>query len=124
MQYATILLADDPPKADPQPNPAPGIGQYWFFLLIPIVLYFLMIRPGRKQEQQLKSMISGLKKNDKVQTIGGILGTVVSVGEKEDEVVLRIDDNARLRVVKSSIARNLSNEEAAKQPKEQKAAGA
>jgi preprotein translocase subunit YajC len=124
MQYATILLAEDPPKADPPANPAPGLGQYWFFLLIPIVLYFLMIRPGRKQEQQLKSMISGLKKNDKVQTIGGILGTIVSVGEKEDEVVLRIDDNARLRVVKSSIARNLSNEEAAKQPKEQKAAGA
>src|SRR5258708_2568749 len=122
MQFATILVAEDPPKADPQPNP--GIGQYWFLLLLPIVLYFLMIRPGRRQEQQLKSMISGLKKNDKVQTIGGILGTIVSVSEKEDEVVIRIDDNARLRVIKSSIGHNLSNEEAARQPKNQKPAGA
>jgi preprotein translocase subunit YajC len=122
MQFATILVAEDPPKAEPQADP--GFKGYWFLLLMPIVLYFLMIRPGRRQEQQLKSMIAGLKKNDKVQTIGGILGTVVSVGDKEDEVVIRVDDNARLRVIKSSIARNLSNEEAAKQPKEQKAAGA
>lgn len=83
-----------------------------------------MIRPQRRQEQTQKTLISGLKKNDKVQTIGGILGTIVSVNEKEDEVVLKIDDNTRLRVIKSSIARNLSNEEAAKQPKDQKAAGA
>jgi preprotein translocase subunit YajC len=124
MLYATMLIAEDPPKPPDQQAPNPGLGQYWYFLLIPVVLYFLMIRPGRRQEQQQKSLITGLKKNDKVQTIGGILGTVVSVSEKEDEVVIRVDDNSRLRMIKSSIARNLSNEEAARQPKDQKPAGA
>ncbi len=124
MLYATMLIAEDPPKADPQGQQGTNPLQYWPFLLIPVVLYFLMIRPGRRQEQQQKSMIAGLKKNDKVQTIGGILGTVVSVSEKEDEVVIRVDDNSRLRMIKSSIARNLSNEEAARQPKDQKPPGA
>lgn len=83
-----------------------------------------MIRPARRQEQAQKALLASLKKNDKVQTIGGILGTVVSVSEKEDEVVIKVDDNARLRMIKSSIARNLTNEEAAKQAKETKPATA
>jgi preprotein translocase subunit YajC len=123
MQFSAIILAEG------EPAPAPGGGppiwsSFIWFLPILFILYFLMVRPQRRQEQTQKALIAGLKKNDKVQTIGGILGTIISVGDKEDEVVIRIDDNARLRVVKSSIARNLSNEEAAKQPKEQKAAGA
>jgi len=118
MQFLTLLLAEG--EAAQGQGGAPGWSLFVWFLPILFILYFVMIRPQRRQEQTQKALITGLKKNDKVQTIGGIIGTVVSVAEKEDEVVIRVDDNARLRMIKSSIARNLSQEEAAKQPKEQK----
>ena len=39
-------------------------------------------------------------------------GQVISVSDQGDEVVVKVDDNVRLRMVKSSIARNLTKEEA------------
>jgi len=48
-------------------------------------------------------MLAALKKGDKVQTAGGILGTVVEV--RDSEVVVKVDENAntRLRFARSAI---------------------
>ena len=96
---------------------APGWTSLVPFLLILPVLYLLMIRPMRKQEQQRQSLISQLKKNDKVVTSAGIIGTVVGVSDTEDEVTVKVDDNTRLKMIKSSIARNVTAEEALKAQK-------
>ena len=72
-------------------------------LLIFLVMYFFLIRPQVKQQKELARMQSKLKKNDEVITLGGIHGTVVNV--KESVVTLRVDDNVRLDVDKSSIGR-------------------
>ena len=55
-------------------------------------------------------MVQTLAKNDKVRTIGGIIGTVVDV--KGDEVVLKIDEsnNTKIRLSASAIGRNMSKE--------------
>ena len=62
----------------------------------------------------------------KVLTSAGIYGTVISASETEDEVVVKVDDNTRLRMLKSSVVRNMTREEeaaqAAKEQKEQKQA--
>jgi preprotein translocase subunit YajC len=63
--------------------------------------YMLLMRPARAQEKQRKAMVEALKKNDKIINSGGIIGTVESVKDKEDEVVLR----GGLRITKSSIVR-------------------
>jgi preprotein translocase subunit YajC len=73
-----------------------------------------MIRPMRRQEQQRQSLVANLKKNDKVVTHSGIIGWVVAVAEKEDEVTIKVDDNVRLKMLKSAIARNVTQEEALK----------
>ena len=62
-------------------------------------------------------MVSSLEKGDKVLTAAGIYGTVITVSETEDEVTLKVDDNTRLRMIKGSITRNISKEEAAKAQK-------
>jgi preprotein translocase subunit YajC len=90
-----------------------------FLIMIGVLFYFLLLRPMRKQEQERQSLLSNLKKNDDVLTIGGIYGTVVAVSDKDDEVTVKVADNVRLRMTKSSIARNLTNEEAAKTAKTQ-----
>jgi preprotein translocase subunit YajC len=79
------------------------------FLLMGLVIYFLLIAPGRRQRKQQEQLLSGLKKNDKVMTTAGIIAVVAEV--KDDEVTLKIDDNARMRVVKSAIMRILTPRE-------------
>jgi preprotein translocase subunit YajC len=117
MLFAWILLAE-----------GEGGPPIWatMAMLLPMVavFYLFVIRPARKQEAQRQTLVNSLKKNDKVLTNAGIIGTVVSISEKEDEVIVRVDDNCKLRMIKSSINRNLTQEEAAKKPAEPQKANA
>jgi preprotein translocase subunit YajC len=105
-------------------NEQPG----WYPLVlitgVVMMIYFVLILPGRRRDQERKTLLSGLSKNDKVLTTGGIYGTVVAVSDKEDEVTVKVDDNVRLKMVKDSILRNLTKEEAARAPKATKEGGA
>jgi len=53
-----------------------------------ILMYFMMVRGPRKKQQEQRKMVQSLKKNDRVQTIGGMLGTILDV--KDDEVSSRL----------------------------------
>lgn len=55
------------------------------------VFYFLLIRPQKKKDKQLKDMRESLKVGDKVTTIGGIIANVAKV--EEDCVVLELGPN-------------------------------
>lgn len=62
--------------------------------------YFMLIRPEQRKQAEARKMLEELKRNDRVETIGGILGTIVSVKKDQGEVVLRVDDKtgAEIRV--------------------------
>lgn len=66
----------------------------------------MLIRPEQRRNRQKQALIGGLKKNDKVLTVGGIYGIVANVKPDEDEVVIKIDEDkdVKIRVSKSSIA--------------------
>ena len=89
-------------KADVNP-----LIQYLPLLPIPFVFYFMLIRPQQAQEKKRKEMINRLKKNDKVLTAAGMYGTVLSVDDQGDRVVLRLDDDGKVKVTftKASIIR-------------------
>jgi preprotein translocase subunit YajC len=55
-------------------------------------------------------MLSALKKNDRVVTIGGMIGTVANITPDGQEVTLKVDDNTRIRMIRSSIQRVLSGD--------------
>jgi preprotein translocase subunit YajC len=108
-----LLLAQDAGQnAPPDGGQSSGspFGALLPFLLIIPLFWILMIRPARKQEAQRKAMLSALEKDDKVLTNGGIIGWVVSVSD--DDVVVRIADNVKVKMVKSGIAQNLTKLEA------------
>jgi preprotein translocase subunit YajC len=75
-----------------------------------VVMYLLLFRGPRKKQQQHKQMVQGLEKNDRVRTIGGIIGTVVDI--KGDELTLKVDEstNTKIKVASSAIGRNLSKD--------------
>lgn len=72
------------------------------FGLVFAIFYFLIIRPQNKRQKETKQMLSALKKGDRVVTIGGIRGTVFSL--KEDVVVLKVDDNTKIKSSRSAVS--------------------
>ncbi|MCH5286877.1 MAG: preprotein translocase subunit YajC [Christensenellaceae bacterium] len=78
------------------------IGSLLPMILIFVVFYFLMIRPQRKKDKQVKEMLNNLKKDDRICTIGGIYGTIV--GLKDDTVTLAVGkDNLSMVVARWAI---------------------
>jgi len=74
------------------------------FILIMLILYFLMIRPQSKRQKEKRLMIEAIKKGDRIVTIGGVHGTVVGLKNQGKIVVIKVDKNTNLTIVKSSIA--------------------
>ncbi|UCG56089.1 MAG: preprotein translocase subunit YajC [Phycisphaerales bacterium] len=87
-----------------------GPTNFIFIGLMLVVMYMLLFRGPRKKQQQHKQMVQALQKNDRVRTIGGIIGTVVDI--KGDEVTLKVDEstNTKIRVASSAIGRNMSKD--------------
>jgi len=84
-------------------NPSQGaLMNLMPIILIFAVFYFLLIRPQKKAQADHKKMLEDLKKNDDVITSGGIHGTIANV--KDNTVTLKVDDNVKIEVQKSSIA--------------------
>jgi preprotein translocase subunit YajC len=75
------------------------------FGLIIVVFYFLVIRPQNKKQKDAKKMLESIRKGDRVVTIGGMHGSVESV--KDDAVVLKVDDNVKIRFSKSAVSQVL-----------------
>ena len=75
------------------------------------VIYFLMIRPQRKQEKQRRAMLGAVQKGDKVVTSGGIHGTITNMGE--DTITLRVD-NIKMTVDRSAIGRVINGDKGKK----------
>ena len=67
-----------------------------FIVLCGMVVWFMMIRPQSKEKKQRAAMLAAMKKNDRVVTIGGIVGTVLQV--KEDEVTLKVDESSNTKI--------------------------
>ncbi len=87
-------------------QPQGGMGSMLVpLLLMGVVMYFLMLRPQGKEKKKRAAMLSAVKKNDRVVTIGGILGTVISV--KDDEITLKVDEssNTKITFTRSAIQR-------------------
>ncbi|MDR1852461.1 MAG: preprotein translocase subunit YajC [Propionibacteriaceae bacterium] len=72
-------------------------------------LYFLMIRPQKKRQEEQKKAMDALGPGDRVMTIGGILATVVQVGEKQ--MVIEIAPGVEITVLKQAISQQKVEDE-------------
>lgn len=81
-------------------TPGGGTSSLIFLGLMIFVFYFLIIRPQRKRAKDQQALSESLSTGDKVRTIGGIVGTVVSI--ESDEVVIRVEEG-KLRIAKRAI---------------------
>ena len=74
------------------------------------IMYFLIIRPQKKKQQDQDNMMNSLKKGDNVLTVGGIYGIITNIKEKDNILVLKVADNVRIEVTRTSIAQIINKE--------------
>lgn len=110
VQTTTEVPDSNVPGAANQRQPSLFSPQLLFLVLLFVVMYFMLFRGPRRQQQQQRQMVQTLKKNDRVRTIGGIIGTIVEV--RDDEVHLKVDEsnNTKIWVSTSAVGKNLSEE--------------
>lgn len=71
-------------------------------ILIFVVFWFMLIRPQRKKDKQVKEMLNNLKAGDRICTIGGIYGTITGI--KDDTITLSVGkDNLSMVVARWAI---------------------
>ncbi len=92
-----------------------GFGSLILLALLMFVFYFMLLRPQKKRVEQHRQLIESVSVGDEVVTIGGIHGTVRSLGDEELE--LEVAPGTTLRLVKSAISRRVTEElSAAEEP--------
>ena len=92
-----LLLATLAQDAAPKSGPGP---QLWIGILLMIGVFYLVLFRG---SPKTRKKLADLKKNDRVMTRGGIIGTIV--GMKENEVVLKVDEttNTKMTFLKDAV---------------------
>lgn len=71
------------------------------------VFYFLLIRPQRKKDKQVKDMLAALKVGDRICTIGGLYGTIAAI--KDDTVTLTMGSLQNTIVIARWAVRSVEN---------------
>ncbi len=77
-------------------------GPLPMLILMFVIFYFLLIRPQQKKAKAQREMIASLKKGDTVMTSGGIYGRITGINDQQ--VVLEVSPQVRMKVARSSIA--------------------
>jgi len=82
-----------------------SLGALPMFLLMFLVLYFLLIRPQVKEQKDRQTMISNLKKNDRVITSGGLVGKIIEFqGKNNKYIIIDNETGSKIKLVKSSVS--------------------
>jgi preprotein translocase subunit YajC len=95
------IIAMQPPQGDGQGGGGGMLGLLLPLVLIFVVFYFFIIRPQQKRQKERQSLLSALKKGDKVIAAGGLHGTVIGIEEKT--VLLQVADNVKIKCERSSV---------------------
>ncbi len=87
------------------------IGALLPIILIFGIMYLLIFRPQAKKQKEHKKMLESVEKGDNIVTIGGIYGTVVGLKKDNTVMIVKIADNVKVEMTRSSIARKIVAEE-------------
>jgi preprotein translocase subunit YajC len=95
---ATGTAAGDATAAAPQ---QPVWMNFFFIALFIGMIYFALIRPQSQAKKKAEETVRAAKTGDKIVTGSGIHGVITNV--KESTVILKIADNVKIEIEKSSI---------------------
>ena len=84
------------------PNPMSNMITIGRLVVMFVLVYFFMIRPQKKQQNEVQNMRDNLVVGDEITTIGGIIGKIISI--KEETCMIETGkDKVRIRILKSAV---------------------
>ncbi len=97
------VISMAPPPSDGGQSQGPGMFLSFIvpMIFVGLIFYFVLIKPQKKQHQEVQKMRDNLEEGANIITTGGIHGTVKKV--KDDIVTLQIADNVRIKINRGSI---------------------
>lgn len=101
MHLLTILAQDDASSG----STGAAVVQLGIFLLIPVAMYFLLIRPQRRRQREQAAMQSSIDVGDEIMTTSGVYGFIT--GFDGDIVWLEVDDNVQIRIARAAVQRKV-----------------
>jgi len=107
-----MLIAQATTQPAVRPQPTDSFFRFMLPLLLALGVFWVFIMRGQRKERQKQAdMLANLKRGDRVQTIGGVLGTIVDV--RDQEVVLKVDEtnNVKMRFNRAAVKEVLSTSE-------------
>jgi preprotein translocase subunit YajC len=111
----TVLAQENGAPPEGGAGGPPSWSPLILMTLILVVFYFTMILPTQRREKKQRELLySSLKKNDKVLTQAGIIGIVLNMSDKDDEVTLKLDEG-KMKVLRSSIIKIFDGSESAQE---------
>ena len=79
-----------------------GMSTIIMLVIMFVAMYFIVIRPQKKQEKEAAQMRNSLQVGDEITTIGGIIGKIISI--KEETCMIETGkDKTRIRILKSAV---------------------
>ena len=75
----------------------------WMVVLFGM-MYFLMIRPQKKEQKRVAAMISDMEVGDAVVTTGGFYGVIIDITDEDVIVEFGNNKNCRIPMRKAAIA--------------------
>ena len=86
-------------------QPPSMFGGGFIFMLMGLMVFMLVISSmgQRKEKKRRAELLSSLGKHDRVQTAGGVIGTIAEV--RENEIVVKVDEstNTKIRFARSAV---------------------
>jgi preprotein translocase subunit YajC len=107
---AALFAQNQPPPGGGGLFGDPNTFLLWMIALMVLFWVVVLMPMSRRQRREQAAMLAGLKRGSKVLTNSGIVGTVVSVKDNDDEIVIRSED-ARLRIKRSTVLQVLGSDE-------------
>jgi len=72
-------------------------------ILMVVVFYLVLFLPMRRRQRKMEAMLKNLRNGDQVATSGGLIGTIVGIGD-DNTITLRVKpDNVKLQLARNSV---------------------
>ncbi|MEZ6123089.1 MAG: preprotein translocase subunit YajC [Planctomycetaceae bacterium] len=85
------------------PQVSPLLQLLPYFTMAMLMYFFMVLRPQQREQADRQKKLDSLKRNDKVLTIGGLIGTIVDFSPDGSRVTLKFGDSTRIPFTRSSI---------------------
>lgn len=88
------------------PSISPEIDQFiqgsWPLILMAVVFYFILWRPQKKEQKKRSEFLAGLKKGDKIVTIGGLYGVIIRLNDKT--TTIQIAEKIEVEIARTAVS--------------------